>query len=43
MIKTHSGANISTLISDILIGWEILGKNVTIFSDNGSNIKNAIN
>lgn len=43
MIKTHTGANIASSISDILIEWGILDKIVTIVSDNGSNIKNAIN
>lgn len=43
IIKIHTGANIATSISDILIEWGILDKIVTIVSDNGSNIKNAIN
>ncbi|KAL4090646.1 hypothetical protein QTP88_025440 [Uroleucon formosanum] len=43
IIKIHTGANIATSISDILIEWGILDKIVTIVSDNGANIKNAIN
>lgn len=43
MREAHTGLNIATLLSNILIEWGIKDKIVTIVSDNGANIKNAIN
>lgn len=43
MRESHTGVNIANLLSDILNTWGIKDKIVTIVSDNGSNIKNAIN
>ncbi|XP_060836462.1 E3 SUMO-protein ligase ZBED1-like [Rhopalosiphum padi] len=43
MHESHTGVNIANLLSDILNEWGIKDKIVTIVSDNGSNIKNAIN
>jgi len=43
MHESHTGVNIANLLSDILNKWGIKDKIVTIVSDNGSNIKNAIN
>ncbi|KAE9528899.1 hypothetical protein AGLY_012474 [Aphis glycines] len=43
MHESHTGVNIANLLSDILNEWGIKAKIVTIVSDNGSNIKNAIN
>ncbi|KAL4119491.1 hypothetical protein QTP88_012298 [Uroleucon formosanum] len=43
MRESHTGVNIANLLSDILNKWGIKDKIVTIVSDNGSNIKNAIN
>lgn len=43
MRESHTGANIGNLLSDILNEWGIKDKIVTIVSDNGANIKNAIN
>lgn len=41
--EAHTGLNIATLLSNILIEWGIKDKIVTVVSDNGANIKNAIN
>lgn len=38
----HTGKNIAADISAILTEWDLDGKIVTIVSDNGANIKNAI-
>ncbi|XP_008178503.1 zinc finger BED domain-containing protein 1-like [Acyrthosiphon pisum] len=43
MRESHTGVNIANLLSNILNEWGIKDKIVTIVSDNGSNIKNAIN
>lgn len=43
MREAHTGLNIAALLSNILIEWGIKDKIVTIVSDNGANIKNAIN
>ncbi|XP_025422227.1 zinc finger BED domain-containing protein 1-like [Sipha flava] len=43
MRESHTGVNISNLLSDILNEWSIKDKIVTIVSDNRANIKNAIN
>lgn len=43
MHESHNGVNIANLLSDILNEWGIKDKIVSIVSDNGSNIKNAIN
>jgi hypothetical protein len=40
---THTGENIAAVLSNIFNEWYITSKIVTIVSDNGSNIKNAIN
>ncbi|XP_008188682.1 zinc finger BED domain-containing protein 1-like [Acyrthosiphon pisum] len=39
----HTGENIAAVLSEIFNEWEINNKIVTIVSDNGTNIKNAIN
>lgn len=39
----HTGENIAAVLSEIFNEWEINNKIVTIVSDNGANIKNAIN
>lgn len=39
----HTGENIGNTLTKILNEWGIMGKVVTVVSDNGSNIKNAIN
>ncbi|XP_025208312.1 uncharacterized protein LOC112603786 [Melanaphis sacchari] len=42
--EVYTGLNIAALLSNILIEWRIKDdKVVTIVSDNGANIKNAIN
>jgi len=38
-----TGQNIATALTDIFIEWKIANKIITVVSDNGSNIKNAIN
>nr|XP_023028246.1 zinc finger BED domain-containing protein 1-like [Leptinotarsa decemlineata] len=43
IIGNHSGELISTVLSDIFNIWNISNKIITIVSDNGSNIKCAIN
>ena len=43
MRQSHTGVNIGNLLSGILNEWDIKDKIVTIVSDNGANIKNAIN
>lgn len=40
---SHTGENIASLLTDIFNEWQIYDKIVTIVSDNGANIKNAIN
>ncbi|KAL4148694.1 hypothetical protein QTP88_002865 [Uroleucon formosanum] len=40
---SHTGLNIATALTHIFNEWSIANKIVTIVSDNGSNIKNAIN
>ncbi|KAL4083415.1 hypothetical protein QTP88_028731 [Uroleucon formosanum] len=40
---SHTGLNIATALTHIFNEWSIANKIVTIASDNGSNIKNAIN
>jgi len=40
---SHAGLNIATALTHIFNEWSIANKIVTIVSDNGSNIKNAIN
>ncbi|KAL4120989.1 hypothetical protein QTP88_013580 [Uroleucon formosanum] len=40
---SHTSLNIATALTHIFNGWSIANKIVTIVSDNGSNIKNAIN
>jgi len=40
---SHTGENIAAVFSDIINEWDINSKIVTIVSDNGTNIKNAIN
>lgn len=39
----HTGENVAASLRDIFNEWEISTKIVTIVSDNGANIKNAIN
>lgn len=41
--ESHTGLNIATALSHIFNEWAIANKIVTIVSDNGTNIKNAIN
>lgn len=43
MREAHTCLNIATLLSNILTEWVFDDKIVTIVSDNGANIKNAIN
>lgn len=40
--EAHNGENIATVLSDIFKEWDITDKIVTVVSDNGVNIKNAI-
>jgi len=40
---SHTGLNIATALTHIFNEWAIANKIVTIVSDNGTNIKNAIN
>ncbi|XP_025191883.1 zinc finger BED domain-containing protein 1-like, partial [Melanaphis sacchari] len=43
VFDSHTGINIATTLKNIFNEWDIADKIVTIVSDNGSNIKNAIN
>ncbi|KAL4121152.1 hypothetical protein QTP88_013717 [Uroleucon formosanum] len=43
VFDNHTGLNIATTLKNIFNEWGITNKIVTIVSDNGSNIKNAIN
>ncbi|KAJ8971935.1 hypothetical protein NQ314_000468 [Rhamnusium bicolor] len=43
LTSSHTGENIAATITTILSEWNIFDKIVTIVSDNGINIKNAIN
>lgn len=43
VFDSHTGLNIATTLKNIFNEWGITNKIVTIVSDNGSNIKNAIN
>lgn len=40
---SHTGANIATSLRNILSDWEITDKVVAIITDNGANIKSAVN
>lgn len=42
MTEDHTGVNIASVLSKIFMEWEIESKIVTVVSDNGANIKNAI-
>jgi hypothetical protein len=39
----HIGQNIAVKLTNIFNKWNIANKIITVISDNGSNIKNAIN
>lgn len=39
----HTGQNIAATLTNIFNEWNIANKIITVVSDNGSNIKNAIN
>ncbi|KAJ8911510.1 hypothetical protein NQ315_014435 [Exocentrus adspersus] len=43
MSEAHTGANIAATLLTIFQEWQIENKIVTIVSDNGANIKNAVN
>lgn len=43
VFESHTGQNIATALKNIFNEWGITNKILTIVSDNGSNIKNAIN
>ncbi|KAL4142806.1 hypothetical protein QTP88_005205 [Uroleucon formosanum] len=43
VFDSHTGLNIATTLKNIFNEWGITNKIITIVSDNGSNIKNAIN
>lgn len=43
IIGAHTGENIAVALSAILNEWNIINKIITIVSDNGANIKKAIN
>lgn len=43
LFGSHTGENIANDLKNILTGWNIITKVVTVISDNGANMKRAIN